>query len=298
MSSPFVRWAYMAYTLGCILPLSKGGKKMKKVKVLNLVVGGWRCIICCRRELAETVAALQQRRLLAEAKEYTLSIKVLGQLGPQPSRSRCFSGEIPSCPTKKGGFDKVSGKFAFGCFCACTEGQVKNIYLEIRPWFLPTKSSTSFQVRSAKKLKPKTNHLEKNILLSFAFPKISCFVAQNGWTVALRFVGLKDSVGLAGIYHDEDDTNPGSSQLQIQKKLDHFPNNSRHSTDPVYSHMLILWNLLCLDCVSLLVLDFSFPTKPYLSRPEKRRQTSNLIYAWRTLARSRGHAARHGAQWR
>lgn len=82
------------------------------------------------------------------------------------------------------------------------------------------------------------------------------------------------------------------------KKLDHFPNNSRHSTDPVYSHMLILWNLLCLDCVSLLVLDFSFPTKPYLSRPEKRRQTSNLIYAWRTLARSRGHAARHGAQWR
>eukprot|EP00434_Breviolum_minutum_P039728 symbB.v1.2.035291.t1/scaffold4714.1/size36000/1 len=34
-----------------------------------------------RRELAETVAALQQRRLLTEAKEYTLSIKVLGQLG-------------------------------------------------------------------------------------------------------------------------------------------------------------------------------------------------------------------------
>lgn len=201
-------------------------------------------------------------------------------------------------PHEKGGFWQGFWEVCFGCFCACTEGQVKNIYLEIRPWFLPTKSSTSFQVRSAKKLKPKTNHLEKNILLSFAFPKISCFVAQNGWTVALRFVGLKDSVGLAGIYHDEDDTNPGSSQLQIQKKLDHFPNNSRHSTDPVYSHMLILWNLLCLDCVSLLVLDFSFPTKPYLSRPEKRRQTSNLIYAWRTLARSRGHAARHGAQWR
>jgi len=34
-----------------------------------------------RRELAETVAALQQRRLLTEAREYTLTIKVLGQLG-------------------------------------------------------------------------------------------------------------------------------------------------------------------------------------------------------------------------
>ncbi|CAL1160098.1 unnamed protein product [Cladocopium goreaui] len=33
------------------------------------------------RELAETVAALQQRRLLTEAREYTLTIKVLGQLG-------------------------------------------------------------------------------------------------------------------------------------------------------------------------------------------------------------------------
>ncbi|CAJ1461916.1 unnamed protein product [Effrenium voratum] len=33
------------------------------------------------KELAETVAALQQRRLLTEAREYTLVIKVLGQLG-------------------------------------------------------------------------------------------------------------------------------------------------------------------------------------------------------------------------
>ena len=100
-------------------------QKWKKVKVLNLVVGGWRCIICCRRELAETVAALQQRRLLTEAKEYTLSIKVLGQLGPQPLSSRCFLAifgfwkkPIPSSPTKKGGvLTRFLGSFFWMLLC-------------------------------------------------------------------------------------------------------------------------------------------------------------------------------------
>ena len=113
-----------------------------KVKVLDVgilpkkngeaIPGTFRCI-CCRRELAETVAALQQRRLLTEAKEYTLSIKVLGQLGPQPLELQMvlcgnlgfWKKKIPCfCPTK--GFWEV-------CFwiipCACTEGQVRKIYI-------------------------------------------------------------------------------------------------------------------------------------------------------------------------
>ena len=86
MSSPFVRWLI---PLGCIPPLSEWRVKVLYFEMLQtrmeaiLVVSG-ASFVACRRELAETVAALQQRRLLTEAKEYTLSIKVLGQLGPQP----------------------------------------------------------------------------------------------------------------------------------------------------------------------------------------------------------------------
>lgn len=122
-------------------------QKWKKVKVLNLVVGGWGCIICCRRELAETVAALQQRRLLTEAKEYTLSIKVLGQLGPQQLSSRCFSGDFWFLEEKN---TFIPGKgFWEVCFwmLVCLHRRSgKKIYLETRfnirsvfcQWFLPT----------------------------------------------------------------------------------------------------------------------------------------------------------------
>ena len=178
MSSPCVRWAY---TLGCILPLSKveksedvkpGSWRLEVHHLLQAGVGGDSSSFTTTTTLNRGQGVYPKHQSPWTTRTAAIEIRMfLRQFGFLEGKN------IHSSPAK------VSGKFVFCFVGACTEGQVKKYILKsvltcevsfvndlsLHPgtsFQASPKSSTSEPKLSAKKLKPKTNNLEKNTLLS------------------------------------------------------------------------------------------------------------------------------------